>query len=76
PSGVLGCPGEDGVVLSFDLRSRSRARAGVAVLERPGGKFISGMALDPLDPNYLYICGGSQYLDLYDTRKSDSPAAR
>ena len=69
------CTGEDGVVLSFDLRD-SRARSGMAVLKRPGGKFISGMAIDPSDPNYLYICGGSQYLDLYDARKTDSPAAR
>lgn len=71
----LGRAGEDGVVLSFDLRS-SRSRAGVAVLRKPGGKCISGMALDPSDPNYLYTCGGSQYLDLHDTRKADAPAAR
>ena len=64
------------MVLSFDLRTSLARKAGVPVLERPGGKHISGMAIDPSDPNYLYICGGSQYLDLYDTRKADRPAAR
>lgn len=70
--------GEDGVVLTFDLRT-SRARSegmGVPLLRQPGSRGISGMALNPADPNYLFVCGDSPFLDCFDARKVDSPAAR
>lgn len=37
---------------------------------------INGMALNPLEPNYIFVCGDSPFLDLYDARKAESPAAR
>ncbi|CAM9888564.1 unnamed protein product, partial [Scytosiphon promiscuus] len=79
PNRFMTC-GEDGVVLTFDLRvslaSNSSEAQGVPLLRQPGSKGISGMALNPADPNYLFVCGDSPYLDCYDARKVDAPAAR
>lgn len=67
--------GEDGVVLAFDLRTSTNQK-GSTVLKNPGGKSITGMTLNPADPNYLFLCGNSPFLELYDSRKTDTPAAR
>ena len=62
------------MVLSFDLRLPGSG--GAALLKQPGRRGISGMALNPADPNYLFVCGDSPFLDCYDARRVDSPAAR
>lgn len=68
-----GTAGEDGVVLAFDLRNNGR---GVPLLRQPGSRGISGMALNPADPNYIFVCGDSPFLECFDARKVDAPAAR
>lgn len=65
--------GEDGIVLTFDLRVFDK---GSVLLTTPGPTSIKGMALNPLDPNYFFICGDSPNLHLYDARKVEIPAAR
>lgn len=65
--------GEDGIVLTFDLRVFDK---GSVLLTTPGPTGIKGMALNPLDPNYFFICGDSPNLHLYDARKVDIPATR
>lgn len=64
-------PGEDGVVMSYDLRSHHR---GNPVLTRSDCS-IKGMALNPVEPNYFFLCGDNPFLSLYDYRKADAPAA-
>lgn len=68
------------MVLSFDVRASSTSgtgnQGGTVILQQDDGVGISSMALNPADPNYLFVCGSSAYVDLYDARKSDAPAAR
>ncbi|CAM9357534.1 unnamed protein product [Discosporangium mesarthrocarpum] len=70
PNTFLSC-GEDGVVLSFDLRS---PRYGRQVLVDQV-EAINSITLRPMDPHFLFVCGSSPYLDMWDRRKASEPAA-
>ncbi|CAM9987744.1 unnamed protein product, partial [Choristocarpus tenellus] len=61
--------GEDGVVLSFDLRSSTDCDT--TLIDKQ--ESILSIALHPLDPHYLYICGNSEYLELWDQRSTAVP---
>lgn len=61
------------MVLTYDLRKSGKGSALMTRLDRKG---IKGMALNPLEPNYFFICGDTPVLDLYDTRRVDFPVSR
>ena len=68
----LSC-GEDGLVLSYDTRSKSSRQVVAFFSERGRRVPLNSVVHNPLDPNKFALAGGDNFVRIYDARMLPNP---